>query len=230
MTDKFTTVRIMLNGNKFEILVKPDLALSYKNDDKGDLSKILGVDEIYSEASKGFRASTENLKNTFNTTDVFQIADIIIKKGELQLTTDQRKTMVSDKRKQIIDNISKTYVDPKTKLPHPPLRVEQALTDSKFVVDPFKKLDEQLKIAVEQIRIIIPLSSEGITLQIHSPAVYVSQTINIIKTYGELYDTEWKNDGSMLTFVNIPVSLKSNLCTSLNSLSKGTTQITEVEK
>ena len=77
---------------------------------------------------------------------------------------------------------------------------------------------------------IIPLSSEWITLQIHSPAVYVSQTINTIKSYGELYGTEWKNDGSMLTFVNIPVSLKSNLCTSLNSLSKGTTQITEVEK
>ena len=42
----------------------------------------------------------------------------MMQKGELNLNTEQRKKMTTDKRKQIITFIAKTYVDPKTHLPH----------------------------------------------------------------------------------------------------------------
>jgi len=60
------------------------------------------------------------IAQSFGTTDTLKIADIILKKGVLQLTTEQRRKMVEDKRKQIIDFISRQAVDPKTNLPHPP--------------------------------------------------------------------------------------------------------------
>ena len=53
---KLTIVRLSLDGNKFEILVKPDPALEYKLGKRTDLSGILVSDEIYSDANKGSRA------------------------------------------------------------------------------------------------------------------------------------------------------------------------------
>ncbi|HEY8523118.1 MAG TPA: ribosome assembly factor SBDS, partial [Nitrososphaeraceae archaeon] len=49
MTDnKSSIVRLILNADKFEILVKPDPALDYKLGKKVDISNILVSDEIYS--------------------------------------------------------------------------------------------------------------------------------------------------------------------------------------
>ena len=50
---KISTVRLTLDGNKFEILVKPDPALEYKLGKRTDLSGVLVSDEIYSDANNG---------------------------------------------------------------------------------------------------------------------------------------------------------------------------------
>ncbi|HJM45852.1 MAG TPA: ribosome assembly factor SBDS, partial [Candidatus Nitrosopelagicus sp.] len=127
--DKVTVVKYSYEAEKFEILVKPDPAFDYKLGKISEISKILVSDEIYTNSGKGTRASNELLLKVFKTDDTTKIAEIMMQKGELNLTTEQRKKMTSDKRKQIVTFISKTYVDPKTHLPHPPLRIEQAMTD-----------------------------------------------------------------------------------------------------
>jgi len=73
----------------------------------------------------------------FKTDDVTTIAEKIIEKGDLNLTTDQRRKMTSEKRMQVITFIAKTFVDPRSHLPHPPLRFEQALKDASVYIDPF---------------------------------------------------------------------------------------------
>ena len=78
--------------------------------------------------------------------------------------------MVNEKRKQIITFIAKTFVDPRSHLPHPPLRIEQAITDARVSIDPFKAVEEQVKDIVENLRSIIPLKSENLLLEISVPA------------------------------------------------------------
>jgi ribosome maturation protein SDO1 len=118
MTDaKYVTVRLSIEGDKFEILVKPDPALEYKTGKRTDFSNILVSDEIYSDANKGSRASSEKLSKHFKTKDTSEIAKQILSRGELSLTTDQRRRMVEEKRKQIVQFISKNFVDPKTHIP-----------------------------------------------------------------------------------------------------------------
>ena len=68
--------------------------------------------------------------------------------------------MVDEKRKQIIDYIAKTYVDPRSHLPYPPLRIEQAMADARISIDPQKSADDQIKDIVDGLRGIIPLKSE----------------------------------------------------------------------
>ena len=67
--NKITTVRLTLDGNKFEILVKPDPALEYKLGKRTDLSGVLISDEIYSDANKGSRAASEKLAKYFKSTE-----------------------------------------------------------------------------------------------------------------------------------------------------------------
>ena len=134
-----TVARFSFEGEKFEILVKPDPALDYKLGKKKDISAVLVSDEIYTDSGKGTKPTTEKLLKAFKTEDQTEIAQIILQKGDLNLTTDQRRKMIDNKRKQIVEFIAKTYVDPKTHLPHPPLRVEQAMKDARVSIDPQKK-------------------------------------------------------------------------------------------
>ena len=106
MSSKFSTARITAGGERFEILVKPNLALDYKMGKPVPLTQILAIEEVYSDASKGTRASTEKLQKVFGTTEPVKIAEEIMKRGELQLTTDQRRHLVEDKRKAIVSFIS----------------------------------------------------------------------------------------------------------------------------
>ena len=92
--DKVTVVRLAVEGEKFEILVKPDPALEYKLGKRKEISGVLVSDEVYSDSGKGTRASTEKLMKAFKTTDPTTIAALILQKGDLNLTTDQRRKMV----------------------------------------------------------------------------------------------------------------------------------------
>ena len=96
---KSTTVRLIVGNDKFEILVKPDLALEYKLGKRSDFSSILISDEIYSDASKGSRVSADKLNKHFKTTNTNEVIKQILSKGELNLTTDQRRKMVEEKEK-----------------------------------------------------------------------------------------------------------------------------------
>ncbi len=97
-------------------------------------------------------------------TDHAKAAVEVLKRGELQLTQEQRKRLTEEKRKQVVNVIAKNYVDPKTKLPHPPVRIEQAMLDARVYIDPFKDVNEQTKEVLEKIRLIIPLKSEKVKL------------------------------------------------------------------
>ena len=224
---KSTTVKLIMGNDKFEILVKPDLALEYKLGKRNDLSSILISDEIYSDANKGSRVSDDKLKKHFKTTNSTEIIKQILTKGELNLTTDQRRKMVEEKRKQIIQYINKNFVDPKTKLPHPIPRIENALEDVRVVIDPFKKAEDQIKLVVDSLRKILPLASETLNLTITIPKSFASNSISFIKSSGSMISEEWLSDGSLKVRIEINAGIRGNFLDRLGSLTKGTAQVKE---
>jgi ribosome maturation protein SDO1 len=193
---KLTIVRLSLDGNKFEILVKPDPALEYKLGKRTDLSGILVSDEIYSDANKGSRAANEKLIKYFKTTDPTEVAKQILSRGELSLTTDQRRKMVEEKKKQIIQYINKSFVDPKTHVPHPPLRIESAMDEARVIIDPSKRAEDQAKTIIDSLRKILPLKSETLRLTVTVPPQFSAQSYSVLKTVGNFNGEQWLTDGS----------------------------------
>lgn len=224
-----TLVKYSFEGEKFEIMVKPDSALDYKMGKKKDISAVLVSDEIYTDSGKGTRPSAEKLLKAFKTEDQTEIAQIILEKGDLNLTTDQRRKMMEDKKKQIVTYIAKTYVDPKSHLPHPPLRIEQAMKDGRVSVDPQKSVDEQVKDVVEQLRSIIALKSENLKLEITIPAQFASQSYAVLKSVGSLQSEEWQNNGSLKAILEIPAAARPNVIDRLGSITKGSASVEVIQ-
>jgi ribosome maturation protein SDO1 len=228
MTDnKFSIVRLILNADKFEILVKPDPALDYKLGKKIDISNILVSDEIYSDANKGTRVPNEKLIKNFKTKDQIEIAKQILEHGDVNLTTDQRRRMVEEKKKQIIQYINRNFIDPKTHLPHPPLRIENAMEQIRLVIDPFKRPEEQAKKIMDSLRKILPLKSENLQLIVTVPPQFSAQSYSTIKGIGDLKDEKWLQDGSLQVIIEINAGIRGTFIERINSITKGSAQIQE---
>lgn len=226
LSSKFSTVRLTVDGEHFEILVHPDPALDFKFGRNVDISLVVAVDEVYSDSNKGMRVPSDKLLKHFKTSNFLQIAEIILRKGDLNLTTDQRRRLVEEKRKQVISTIARNYVDPRTGLPHPPLRVEQAMSEVRISIDPFKDTGEQTKTVIDQLRSILPLKSERIKMLVKVPAQYSSQSFGALKGAGDIVKEEWGTDGGLTVIIEIPAGVHTTLLDRLGSLTKGTAQAT----
>ncbi len=224
MSEKFTTARISKSGEKFEILVKPELALEYKTGKPLGISQLLVIEEIYSDAGKGTRASSEKLEKAFGTVDPVKIAEEIMKNGELQLTTDQRRQLVEDKRKQIVAFVSRNCIDPRTGTPHPPLRIEQALAQVKYSIDPFKSSDEQAKDIIEELRSILPIKMEQMRVAVKILAEYAAKGYGAVKGYGKITREEWQADGALVAVAEMPAGLYGPFVERLGKITQGTVQ------
>jgi ribosome maturation protein SDO1 len=226
---KFTTVRLTLEGDHYEILVNPDAALSFKQGRNVEMSSVIAVDEVYSDANKGLRASSEKLKAHFGTDDHAKAAQEVLRRGELNLTQEQRKRLTEEKRKAIVAAISKNFVDPRTTLPHPPVRIEQAMQEARVSVDPFQDANEQMKVVIDKLRTILPLKSEKVKFQVKVPAQYSGQAIGVLKNYGEILKEDWMADGTLSAIVEIPAGGQPGLLDRLGSTTKGAAQVTVVK-
>jgi len=227
MTDKFTVVRLILDGDKFELLVKPDPALEFKMGKRSDISSVLVSDEIYSDANKGSRASSEKMMKSFKTVDSLEVAKQILARGELNLTTDQRRKMVEEKKKQIVQFINKSFVDPKTHLPHPIMRIEAAMEEVRLQIDPFKRVEDQSKTIVDALRRILPLRSETIKLIVIVPPQFVAQSYNVLKSMGDLRTEDWLADGSLKATLEMNASIRGQFLDRIGTVTKGSAQVKE---
>lgn len=226
---KFTTVRLVIEGQHFEILVNPDAALSYKQGKNVEPSQVLVIDEVYADSNKGLRVGVEKLKKYFNTDDESKAAFEVLNRGELNLTQEQRKRLTEEKRRAIVAMISKNYVDPRTSLPHPPLRIEQAMVEARISVDPFQDANEQTKTVLEKLRTILPLKSEKVKLQVKVAPQYSGQTIGILKNFGEILKEDWAADGTLSAIVEIPAGGQPGLLDRLGATTKGAAQVSLVK-
>ena len=227
MTDKFMVARLILDGDKFELLVKPDPALEYKMGKRSDISSALVSDEIYSDANKGSRASSEKMMKHFKTTDSADVAKQILARGDLNLTTDQRRKMVEEKKRQIVQFINRSFVDPQTHLPHPLVRIEAAMEEVRVPIDPFKKVEDQAKTIVDALRKILPLKSETVKLTVTVPPQFAAQSYSVLKSTGNLKSEEWLADGSLKAVLDMNASIKGQFLDRLGSVTKGSAQVKE---
>lgn len=218
--DRAVIARLKKEGETFEILVDCDKALEYRVG-KVSLDDVLATFDIFKDVKKGEHASENELAKAFGTTDSRKITEVIIKKGDIQLTKDHMNKLREKKRKQIIAIIHRNGIDSKTGLPHPPQRIENALEEAKVNVDMFKSAENQVQEVLDKIRPILPIKFEVREISVKLDANYAAKSYSVLKRFGKIMNDEWQNDGSWVGVVEIPSGLQDEFFAELNNLTHG---------
>ncbi|MDD5023433.1 MAG: ribosome assembly factor SBDS [Candidatus ainarchaeum sp.] len=209
-----------IEGENFEIYVDPKLVYQYLDGSKKDLKNIMIVEEVFSDAKKGEKHSSQKIQKAFGTTDIYKVLEIILRKGSVPLTTEERKRRLEEKTKQIISTILRETIDPRTNAPHTELRVKTALEDAKVHIDPMKNVSEQLPDILKKLRIVIPLKFEKRRVAVKVPAEYAHKCYSTLKNYG-IQQEEWSKDGSLIVVIEFPAGMQGEIYNKLNSLTAG---------
>ena len=208
--DDAVLARLEKGGKRYEALVDPDLVERWKEDAANiELDDFMAMDEIFHDARAGERPTEDALMNTFQTLDVEAILNIILEKGSIQLTTAQRKARVENMRQQIIHHIHSQAIDPKSKSPHPRTRIELALDESKYSVDPFKRLEDQVKDAITKLKPLIPLSFESVRLAFRIPGSAYGSVSQLLRPYQK--KEQWLENGDWACVVELPAGMKADI-------------------
>ena len=208
--DDAVLARLEKGGKRYEVLVDPDLVDQWKSDSSAiELDDFMAMDEIFHDARAGERPTEEALMNTFQTLDVEAILNIILENGSIQLTTAQRKARVEHMRQQIIHHIHSQAIDPKSKSPHPRTRIELALEESKYSVDPFKRLEDQVKDAIAKLKPLIPLSFESVRLAFRIPGSAYGSVSQLLRTHQQ--KEGWLENGDWACVIEIPAGMKGDV-------------------
>ena len=208
--DEAVLARYEYGGKRYEILVDPELVDTFRQDPSSvDIDDFLATDEVWHDARGGDRPTEEAIESTFGTQEINEITKIILDKGSIQLTTAQRKEMVEQKRQMIIQEIHSTAIDPKAKTPHPRTRIEIALEESRFSVDPFKRLELQVKDAINTLKPLIPLSFEPVRIAFRISGSAYGQSSKFLRPY--LDKEEWLSNGDWACIIQCPPGMAGNI-------------------
>jgi len=213
--------RIEKAGEKFEVLVKPDAVQRIRDGKEVDLLRELAIDEIFKDAHKGSKASEEKMMEFFGTTEPLAVAKQIVQRGEIQLTTEQRRQMLEAKRKQIVQYIAANAINPQTAAPHPPQRIENAMEEAKVHVDPFKSIEEQVKEVLDALRPLIPIRFEKVRIAVKLSAEDSAKAYGDLKSFGTIVKEEWSPTGAWIGVIEMPAGLQTEFLERLNAKTKG---------
>lgn len=208
-------------GSRFEVLVDPQAVQDLKDGRTVDLSDKLALDQVFKDARKGDKVSEEHLEKIFHSRDLLAIARQIIQKGEVQVTTEQRHRLQAQKYKQIVATIVRNAMNPQTGAPHPPARIEAAMTEAKVHVDPFRPADQQVQEILQKLRPLLPIRFDTVRVRIRVPAQHYPKVIGELKATGKLTDDQWLGDGSWSGVLEIPAGVQTELYQKLNARTKG---------
>jgi len=219
--DKAVVGRLVISGQKFEILVDPKLALEFKKGTAVNMNELLAYPVVYKDVKTTEAVAEGDLQKSFGTTDVFKIAEKILKDGEIQLTTDQKREMINQKKTQIAAIISKKAINPQTNTPHPPQRIMNVMDQAGVSIDPFSDAGLQVDRVVKEIKTKIPIKFQKITLQVKIPPQFSGKAHSIFKAVGTIKNEQWLSDGSLQVNIEILAGVQEELTDKLSSFTHG---------
>jgi ribosome maturation protein SDO1 len=221
--DDAVTARLESHGARFEVLIDPDAALAIKRGEfDGDLTDVIAAEDVFEDASRGDRPAEADLETVFETTDPLSIIPEVVRRGEIQITADQRREMQERKRRALIDRIARNAINPQMDdAPHPPERIERALEEAGFRVDPMEPVSAQVDDALEALRPVIPIRFAEVTMAVRLPAEHAGKAQARVREFGDLEREEWQSDGSWVGVLTFPAGMQNEFYDLVNEQTSG---------
>ena len=220
-----TIARIKKAGKNFEILVDLEDALKFK---KGETDFIeFEGDKVFKDSKKGEVPSSSDLQEAFGTTDLNEVAQKIVKQGEIQTTQEHRNAEQEKKFKQVVDFLATNSINPQTNNPHTSERIKNALEQANVNIKNIP-VENQIKDIISEISKIIPIKLETKKVKITIPAIYTGKVYGLVNQYKE--SEKWLDNGDLEIFVKVPSGIIIDFYDKLNSATHGSALTEEIKE
>ncbi|MEM3851775.1 MAG: ribosome assembly factor SBDS [Methanomassiliicoccales archaeon] len=219
--DEAIVGRYEVKGETFEILIDPKIVKYLKEGKEVDVANHMAVEEIFKDARKGTKQSEEKIREIFGTSNIAEVARAIVRKGQVQLTTEQRHVMQETKRKQIAAIIARNAINPQTRTPHPLPRIEAAMQEARVRIDPFKSAEVQVNDVLDALRPILPIRFENVRIAVKLSGEDYGRCYQDIVSFGRINKEEWQQDGSWIGVVELPAGMQTDFFERLGQRTKG---------
>ena len=165
---KFTNVAFVriYKGEKFELACYKNKLMDYRKGLESDLSEVLQVDQIFSNASKGKVANREHIQKAFPLLTPTEVIHLILKQGNIQISNKERDTSLDSLKKDIATWVTKMTLNQKTSHPFPLSTILQAMDEVHFKIIQKDGAKKQALKLFKQLRMILPIRRSKITLRI----------------------------------------------------------------
>ncbi|MBU0762709.1 MAG: ribosome assembly factor SBDS [Candidatus Altiarchaeota archaeon] len=218
--DDAVIIRLKTHGESYEVYVDADNALRYKSEEEVKLEEVLVVNHIFKDAKAGDKASEEHLLDLFKTKDINEVYKEILINGELHLTTEQKRKMHEERKKQVATIIARNAINPQTNTPHPLTRIEDAMEEARVEIVISRSAKEQVEKVLKALKPLIPIKFEKLQVAVHIPVSYAGRLFHILHEFGEVKKEDWK-DGEQYVLIEIPAGLQDDFYAKLNGATHG---------
>jgi ribosome maturation protein SDO1 len=222
-----TLARLKTGKATFETMVDLDSAMKLKKGEEVDMNEVIRDTTIYTDQKKGMTAGKDELENSFGTTDLHEVTKRIIKKGELEVTQEYRDEAVEQKKKQIIDFLTRNAIDPRSGRPYTPDILESSIKQAGVRIDS-QQVEKQISNVLDSLKTIIPIKIETKKIKITIPAQHTGKVYGLIQEYKEKED--WLPNGDLEVIVNLPVGIQETFYDKLNSVTHGSAITSEIRE
>ncbi len=200
---KTIIVRLKKEKNTFEIIVNHGTVQKWRDGNLG-WSKVPATDMIFKNSSKGDRYTSKELKSAFGTDNIDECMQNIARRGIIQLTAQDRKDKITQKRKQIVQFIHKYYTDPKTSRPHPVQRIDNAITQVKYNVDMDIPVEKQVQVVVKKLPGVLTIRKSVVEGALIIPNQHMGKVSGIINKWATIRSQSYLADGCHTNVEMIP--------------------------
>lgn len=219
-----TTARATRDGKHFEILVDLDEALKVRKGE-GNVGVAVLTNAVFYNLKSGEHASGEDLQKSFETSDFMEVAEKIIRSGEIEKPADFVKKGHDAKYKQVVDFLVRNAVSPEGR-PYTPDRIMKALEEAHVNVKN-KSIESQVGEIVDALAKVLPINIEKKRVKLIVPAIYTGKAYGIVKEF--MVSEDWKNNGDLEVVVEMPAGLVMDFYDRINSATSGSVMSEEVK-
>lgn len=219
-----TTARVKRGGKHFEVLVDLDEALKVRKGE-GNIGVALLTNAIFYNLKSGEHVSAEDLEKAFGSSDVMEVAEKIIKSGEVERTVESVKKEHDVRYKQVVDFLVRNAVSPEGR-PYTPDRIMKALEEAHVNVKN-KPIESQVGEIVDQLARVLPINIEIKKVRLVVPAIHTGKAYGAVKEF--MIGEKWKDNGDLEVVVEVPAGLIMDFYDRINSATSGSVMSEEMK-
>ncbi|EDQ86486.1 uncharacterized protein MONBRDRAFT_38375 [Monosiga brevicollis MX1] len=162
-------VRQKKGGKRFEIACFKNKVLSWRNKVEKDIDEVLQIHTVYTNVSKGEVAKNTDLQKAYGTDDHTKICRIILDKGELQVSKEERDAQLGALFKEVATIVADKCIDPATERPYTAAQIERAMRDIHVSVKPTASAKAQALDVIKKLAETISIARASMSVRVRLP-------------------------------------------------------------